>query len=56
MLMCHPLIAGWNELVIHTRKDATSKVRTLHYILQPNITLLCHLAPFNLVTATEMGC
>ena len=38
MLMCHPLIAGWNELVIHTRKDATSKVMPC-ITLQPNVTL-----------------
>ena len=40
MLMCHPLIAGWNELVIHTRKDATSKV-TPCITLQPNVMCVC---------------
>ncbi|XP_070189359.1 uncharacterized protein [Littorina saxatilis] len=29
VLMCHPLIPGWNELVIHTRRDATSKAKLI---------------------------
>ncbi|XP_076466682.1 uncharacterized protein LOC143297951 [Babylonia areolata] len=29
VLMCHPLITGWNELVIHTKKDPMSKAKLI---------------------------